>query len=110
MPRRLNDSPQIHRLLATLLERGDSWSYGYDLGKQTGLGSGTLYPILVRLERQGWLETRWEASAHAGRPPRHLYRLTADGGGKARATLDEAASRQERMRAKPVAEAGLDAT
>ena len=44
----------------------------------TGLKSGTLYPILMRLKERGWLETRWEVVEN-GKPPRHMYRLTPDG-------------------------------
>lgn len=50
--------------------------YGYDVAKATGLASGTLYPILVRLEKRGLLEARWELGS--GRP-RHVYRLTVAG-------------------------------
>jgi DNA-binding PadR family transcriptional regulator len=64
-------------LLSALLVEQGAWHYGYDLSKATGLKSGTLYPILMRLEAQGWLEARWEAAAGSGKPPRHLYRLTA---------------------------------
>jgi PadR family transcriptional regulator len=79
MPRSPNSSPQTLRLLAALLGRPAEWRHGYDLSKETGLKSGTLYPILMRLERQGWLETEWQDAGTAGRPPRHLYRLTSAG-------------------------------
>ena len=46
-----------------------------------GLRSGSLYPILVRLCDRGLLEAKWEESPAAGRPPRHLYRLTAEWAG-----------------------------
>lgn len=38
-----------------------------------------MYPILIRLADRGWLETSWEDTIPAGRPPRHLYRLTPAG-------------------------------
>jgi PadR family transcriptional regulator, regulatory protein PadR len=66
-------------MLYSLAESASSWTYGYDLSKATGLKSGTLYPILTRLHDQGWLETKWTEPARPGRPPRHLYRLTALG-------------------------------
>jgi DNA-binding PadR family transcriptional regulator len=66
-------------VLQQLLREPERWQYGYDLSRSTGLKSGTLYPILVRLAEQGWLEARWTEPARVGRPPRHLYRLTADG-------------------------------
>ncbi|MGH8879134.1 MAG: PadR family transcriptional regulator, partial [Stackebrandtia sp.] len=65
----------------------------------TGLPSGTLYPILVRLERAGWVATAWEdvdASA-AGRPARRYYRLTADGVTAARAELSSMYRRLSRL-------------
>jgi PadR family transcriptional regulator, regulatory protein PadR len=55
------------------------WRYGYELALETGLQSGSLYPILVRLSDREILESRWETELPAGRPPRHLYRLTARG-------------------------------
>jgi DNA-binding PadR family transcriptional regulator len=54
------------------------WRYGYDLGTEVGLKSGSLYPILVRLADRGLLEAAWEPSPE-GRPARHLYRLSAAG-------------------------------
>jgi PadR family transcriptional regulator PadR len=71
-------SPQTFGLLEVLLEQPHAWRYGYDLSRATGLKSGTLYPILIRLSERGWLETRWEVVAD-GKPPRHMYKLTPDG-------------------------------
>lgn len=62
-----------------MLSQRKTWMHGYELSEQTGLRSGTLYPILMRLSDKGMLESRWEASPHEGRPPRNLYRLTALG-------------------------------
>jgi DNA-binding PadR family transcriptional regulator len=74
-------------LLSTFVERHERWRYGYDLAQVTGLSSGTLYPILMRLCDRGWLDSRWQASTEAGRPPRHMYRLTSRGAALARAQL-----------------------
>ena len=79
MPRASNISPQTLSVLELLLESPRSWHYGYALSQRTGLKSGTLYPILVRLAEQGWLDTQWSESEEPGRPPRHTYRLTAEG-------------------------------
>jgi DNA-binding PadR family transcriptional regulator len=73
-------------LLGALVQSPEVWRYGYDLSKQTGLKAGTLYPLLMRLERLGWLETTWGELA-GGRPPRHLHRLTALGLTEARGRL-----------------------
>jgi len=61
------------------LEDPTAWRYGYALCQQTGLKAGTMYPILMRLADRRLLETAWETAAPAGRPPRHLYRLTGPG-------------------------------
>ena len=68
---RLRVSPQTLNLLAALLARPAQWHHGYALSQVTGIASGTLYPILMRLEKLRWLETRWEQPGKAGRPPRH---------------------------------------
>jgi DNA-binding PadR family transcriptional regulator len=79
MPRKPNTSRQTRSLLAALLERPQTWRHGYDLAKETGLRSGTLYPLLMRLSEQGLLEQRWDEAERPGLPPRHVYRLTASG-------------------------------
>jgi PadR family transcriptional regulator, regulatory protein PadR len=71
-------SPQALSVIA-VLDDADDWCHGYDLMSQAGVKSGTLYPLLMRLEAQGLLEARWVASPQAGRPPRHVYRLTTSG-------------------------------
>lgn len=53
--------------------------HGYDLCREAQIKSGTLYPLLIRLEAQGFLSADWQASEVPGRPPRHVYRLTATG-------------------------------
>jgi len=79
MPRKPNSSLQTRTLLTAFLDRTQAWRYGYDLAKETGLRSGTLYPLLMRLTEQGLLEARWESSDRTGLPPRHTYRLTGAG-------------------------------
>lgn len=66
-------------LLAALLDVGGRWSYGYEIATLTAIKSGTLYPLLIRLESQGYLEAEWQQPVASGRPPRHAYRLTASG-------------------------------
>jgi DNA-binding PadR family transcriptional regulator len=60
----------------------DGAHYGFDVIDRTGLPSGTVYPALSRLERDGYVASSWEdeARAHAeGRPARRYYRVTAPG-------------------------------
>ncbi len=75
---KLRLSPQTLQVLDAFLESPTDWKYGYDISRTTGLKSGTLYPILMRLAERKLLETSWE-TVEAGKPPRHLYRLTPDG-------------------------------
>ena len=58
------------------------FEYGFDVIDTTGLPSGTVYPALSRLERDGYLRSAWEDEARAhrdGRPARRYYRITASG-------------------------------
>jgi DNA-binding PadR family transcriptional regulator len=58
------------------------FEYGFDIIDHTGLPSGTVYPALGRLERDGLLRSSWEDDARAhreGRPARRYYRITAPG-------------------------------
>lgn len=79
-------------ILLTAFGKGKGWQHGYDLMKATGLSSGTLYPLLVRLTRKGLLEAEWQAPVQPGRPARHAYRLTAAGMALVLALHDEMAN------------------
>lgn len=79
MARNRTLSSTARTILAILADAGAGWSHGYDLCRQAGIKSGTLYPLLIRLEAQGHLEAQWQPPAEPGRPPRHAYRLTATG-------------------------------
>ena len=74
-------SLQTLRVLEAFLENPADDLSGADVQKRSGIASGTLYPILLRLESAGWFVSRWEAidPAEAGRPRRRLYRLTPSG-------------------------------
>jgi DNA-binding PadR family transcriptional regulator len=76
----------VLKVIAALLADPSSERYGLQLMQDTGLPSGTLYPILVRLERAGWVASRWEQidPVAEGRPPRRYYRLTSEGAVEAR--------------------------
>ncbi|KQO78139.1 hypothetical protein ASF36_13985 [Methylobacterium sp. Leaf90] len=64
---------------------------GAEISKATGVGAGTLYPMLARLEEAGWFDSEWETidPVEAGRPRRRFYRLTGLGETRARAALSE---------------------
>lgn len=78
-------SLQTLRVLEPFLENPNNELAGADIQKRGGLASGTLYPILLRLEAAGWFVSRWEAidPVAEGRPRRRLYRLTPDGRARA---------------------------
>lgn len=74
-------SPQTIAVLKALNAAPDTWRYGLEIAAETGLKSGSLYPILVRLHDRGLLESQWLEPKRPGRPARHAYRMT--GAGKA---------------------------
>ena len=94
-------SAQTLSVLAALCAEPSRWQHGYALARQTGLKSGTLYPILIRLADRGLVEACWQDEPTPGRPRRHLYRLTAGG----RATATEAPA----TAARPAGRAGARA-
>ena len=82
----------VVKVLRVLLEDPTAKYYGLEIGKAAGLSGGSLYPLLLRLERTGVLDSDWEDvdPSEAGRPRRRLYWLTSDGAEYARRTLQEA--------------------
>ncbi len=90
MGSRTEFSPQTLSVLAALCGEPSAWQHGYALSRQTGLKSGTLYPILIRLADRRLVEACWQEAPVPGRPRRHLYRLTPDGLASATAAVTEA--------------------
>ena len=86
-----NDEPRITcptlKVLGTLLSSPRDELSGAEVARVTNLASGTLYPILLRLEDAGWLQSRWEREnpSELGRPRKRLYSVTAAGARKAHA-------------------------
>lgn len=82
---------QTFAVLSAMVSDANADWYGLELSKRSGLKPGTIYPILDRLLKVGWLERRWEDidPAVEGRPKRRLYRLTGVGAPAARLALDE---------------------
>ncbi len=80
-------------VLGALLEDPTQEAYGYEIGAAAGLASGTVHPILARLEGAGWLTSRWEDvdPTESGRPARRYYQFTSDGAQEAAAALRKAA-------------------
>ncbi len=88
MTRIRRSSGQTLNLLRALMDEPRKWHHGYELSKATELSSGTLYPILMRLSGRGFLEDKWVETPEAGRPARHVYRLTAKGVAHAKEQFD----------------------
>src|SRR5580700_6510967 len=80
---------QVLLVLQALLREPGRELYGLELSEETGLLPGTAYPILLRLENEGWVTSRWEDIDPAAekRPARRYYRLTASGATEASAAI-----------------------
>ena len=105
MASRSEFSAQTLSVLAALCDQPSQWQHGYALAKQTGLKSGTLYPILIRLADRGLVEACWQDEPAPGRPRRHLYRLTSAGLASATGALASAAERAAQHAAEQAAAA-----
>jgi len=83
----------LERVLRAFLDEPTAPRYGYDLMKAARLPSGTLYPMLARLQDQGLVASEWEPVRDDanGRPPRKYYQLTGEGIRVARLELARAA-------------------
>lgn len=84
-------TPQTARVLDCLVRLGEQ--SGADLGRQTNLKSGTLYPLLLRLEQAGWVRSAWETAdpRQLGRPRKRFYQITGMGAANAREQAAEQA-------------------
>lgn len=82
-------------VLRALLTEPTHEFYGLQICQAAGLASGTIHPILARLEGLGWVRSRWEDidPVKEGRPRRRYYRLTEDGAESARIALAQAHTR-----------------
>ncbi|MDR6573953.1 DNA-binding MarR family transcriptional regulator [Curtobacterium sp. 320] len=89
--------PTLDVLDALLSADGPTW--GLLVIKATGRQAGTVYPILERLERQGWIRSSWDDDAERSGPRRRLYEFTPDGAAAAR-TLVAAHAEAERAAAR----------
>jgi PadR family transcriptional regulator len=98
-------TPQTAAVLQALLEDPAVPRYGLDIARETGLKTGTLHPILARLQQAGWVESFWEPSADhedQGRPRRRYYRFTSDGAQHAhRAITAGTSTRRTGLRPQP---------
>ena len=92
----------VERVLSVLLADPAVPRYGLEISKHADLETGTLYPIMARLERVRWVESSWEdpdLSITDGRPRRRYYQLTGDGAEQAQRALADLGRARERRRA-----------
>jgi PadR family transcriptional regulator PadR len=82
-------------VLRALLEEPTKPQYGLEICSAAGLASGTIHPILARLEGLGWIESHWEQAdpRQQGRPRRRYYQFAEDGAERARIALAQARTR-----------------
>jgi PadR family transcriptional regulator, regulatory protein PadR len=82
----------VQLVLRSMLAEPTREMYGLQVCQAAGLPSGTIHPILARLEGLGWLESRWEDATpqEEGRPRRRYYKLTEDGAELARIAMAQA--------------------
>ena len=85
----LDITPKMARVLKVFLEDPDQPRYGFELMKLTGMASGSLYPMLAKLETAGWLSRGKEDidPRAAGRPARTNYVITGAAVSAARVQL-----------------------
>lgn len=95
-------SVQTLSVLAALCATPARWRHGYGIARDTGLKSGTLYPVLIRLADRSLVEACWEEEQPTGRPRRHLYRLTPEGLAAATTALAQARSADRAPKDAPV--------
>jgi DNA-binding PadR family transcriptional regulator len=102
-------SSSVMSVLGVFLENPQAVRNGLALGAWTGLASGTIHPVLARLEAAAWVESEWQEidPSNAGRPRRRFYRLTAAGVEQASAALAVVAARRERLARRLGAARGL---
>ena len=91
----------LERVLGAFLADPAAPRYGYDLMKAARLPSGTLYPLLARLEHQKLVTSEWETPQQEGQRPRKYYQLTGEGIRIARLELAHASARRRRAPARP---------
>jgi DNA-binding PadR family transcriptional regulator len=91
----------VEQVLRTMLDDPAVERYGLEISKLTGLETGTLYPVMARLENVGWVESSWEdpdLGVSGGRPRRRYYVLTRDGAEQARLALAEKSRARDKRR------------
>jgi DNA-binding PadR family transcriptional regulator len=99
----VSDEPRITaqtlKVLGALLDSAGKELSGAEIGRDIKLLSGSLYPILMRLEDAKWVTSRWEDSDPRvlGHPRRRFYRLTSSGARQARTAFENLLPKRGRL-------------
>jgi len=98
-------------VLRALSEKPSEDMYGLQICSAAGLPSGTIHPILARLETAGWLDSFWEDidPKQEGRPRRRYYRLSPNGNARAHNALARAEANRDSLRLRPAQAGGSTA-
>ncbi|MFJ9381690.1 PadR family transcriptional regulator [Streptomyces sp. NPDC101455] len=88
--------PTVEVLKVLLSSPPEAPAWGLNICEEADLGSGTVYPILERLTKYGWITSFEETGPHPGRPARRYYELTATGRMEVRGALEERRKRHAR--------------
>jgi len=97
-------TPQTVAVLSVMIAEPDQAHYGLAIARATGLKTGTLHPILARLQETGWTTSAWEDPGDhedQGRPRRRYHRLTKDGEVAARRAIAAANASSARTSLQP---------
>jgi len=92
----------VQQIMRAMLADPAASRYGLEISKLAGLETGTLYPVMARLEAVGWVESSWEdpdLGVRERRPRRRYYQLTRDGAEQARFALAEISQIRDKRRA-----------
>jgi DNA-binding PadR family transcriptional regulator len=90
MPGMGNEAKLSHTAAMILKAISAGYVYGFSVMEMTGLPSGTVYPAMRRLERDGLIRSQWEQESiamSAQRPPRKYYKVTKTGKSTLEASL-----------------------
>ncbi len=100
MARRRRMTIPIQLVLQVLLDDPEHERSGAEIAAASGLRSGTVHPVLARLEGMGWVQSWWEDidARRSGRPARRCYQLSAEGAPRARHVLSQAHTSARRLR------------
>jgi DNA-binding PadR family transcriptional regulator len=99
MGREIRVTLQTLQVVQALLDDPADEHYGLKISEKAQLPTGSIYPILTRLEAAGWVTSAWEDidESLAGRRARRYYQLTDEGAARARREIAKMQQRFSRV-------------